>query len=87
MESRKVSFVTKKVLVTFSRPLCIMIGQDCIFTEAAICEYQQKQETRSLDDIARHLVIVALPSGRRIDKSLNVTMSYSGVFGIVELDS
>jgi hypothetical protein len=83
-EETAIGFVTRKVLVTFHRPICLMIGDDAVFAEAAICEYQDDQKQRVVDSPTR-LVVVALPSGRKLAKSMDLSLCYSGVFAMVEL--
>ena len=88
-EDTAVSFVTKKVLVTFVHQIAIMFGGSCIYTMAAICEYQEEKEKRhsSFGSMPTEFTIVGLPDGRKLDRSFQLTVGIAyGVSAMVEID-
>lgn len=84
-----VSFVTKKVLVTFPQQIAIMFGGSCIYTLCAVCEFQEAEGGKrgySGYDTPRSFTIVGLPDGRKLEKSLQLHLGLHGVTAMVELD-
>lgn len=84
-QSKEVGFVTKKALITFMHPICIMLGEMPVFISSAICEFED-EGARRLSNAPSQLVIVALPDGRLLKKSLRLRLSYSAITAMVEMD-
>ena len=87
-KTEAISFVTKKVLVSFAYNVTLMLGDTAIQTHAAICEYQESvDEDRRYSDIPREFTIVALPDGRKLTKSQHLRVGYMGsVVSMVDMD-
>lgn len=83
-----VSFVTKKVLVTFPCQVAIFVAGSCIYTMAAICEYQENDEKKSgWTFMPQSFTIVGLPDGRKLDKALHISFgNVHGPIAMVEID-
>lgn len=87
MAETSIAFVTKKVLVTFMHPICLMIGENAVFAQAAICEYQQSADDERLMNTPHEFLIVGLPDGKKLTRSLRVRVQgYSVVSAMVELE-
>jgi hypothetical protein len=85
-----VAFVTRKVLVTFSHEVGILINDSAAFIRTAIAEYQEdpnKEENRYYREVLPHqFTVVALSDGRKLTKSLQLRVAAHVVVSIVELD-
>lgn len=78
----EVGFVTKKVLVTFDRPIAVMAGETCVFTQAAICEYDETQH--DVSDFKK-LRVIGFTDGRPLTKTLELSMRYGVVVAMMYL--
>lgn len=82
-----VSFVTKKVLVTFAYPVAIMINDSCAEVRCVIAEHQEnKQSERYYSELPSEFTVVALADGRKLSKSQQLRVSRQWVMSTVELD-
>jgi hypothetical protein len=81
------SFVTKKVMVTFYPDICVPTDNGlAIMTRSAICEYQETSESRSFD-FPKHLTIVGFADGRKLVKSLQLHVQhFTSITAMVDLD-
>jgi hypothetical protein len=84
------SFVTKKVLVTFFPQVALMLNDSVIMTQSAICEYRETTDNGSrvrLFDAPKELTVVSLSDGRKFTKSLHLhILNYSAITAMMELD-
>jgi hypothetical protein len=82
-----VGFVTKRALVTFTRPVCMFINGTAVMVNAAICEAQEPADRPSFSDNPREFRVIGLPDGRKLTKSFNVRVgSFGEVSATVELE-
>jgi hypothetical protein len=87
-KSKELSFVTRKVLVTFTHPVCLMLGDTAVFTNAAICEYNEAQDDRFREKIPASFTVVGTADGRKMSRSLQLhTAGFGVVSAMVELDA
>ena len=88
-QENAISFVTRKVLVSFHHPIFVPFGGITVSTFCAVCEYQDSMSDSSsrADRIPNHLTIVGLGDGRRLEKSLSITLSgySSAITGMIDL--
>lgn len=88
--TQEVSFVTRKMLVTFTHSVCLMINGSAVFANAAICEVTQQQESGSSELFGctetRMLRVIGLPDGKKLTKSYNLQVGYGQVVSMCSLD-
>lgn len=82
----ELSFVTKKYLVTFRQQICIMLNDTPVFTQIAICEYQEQSDDGArYADTPKEFLIVGLPDGKKLTHALKLRLEYGGIFAMIEL--
>lgn len=85
-DTKEVSFVTKKALVTFSRPLAVWVNKTAIFTEACFIEFLDSKKCSDYEILPTQVKVIKFVNGPRLEKSVNVNLSYGGVYAMVILD-
>ena len=86
-EQTAVSFVTKKVLVTFKQHIVFPVDGMPITTLAAICEFEETVDGRrgSYQSFPRELRVVGF-ADRKLAKSLHLTIDVMGIAAMVRME-
>jgi hypothetical protein len=85
-ETKEVSFVTKKALLTFRSPVCFMVDGQAVYTGAAIVEHSVSEVAKGSDRLPSMFRVVALPNNQPLKKSITVTVGYTEVVAMVDLE-
>jgi hypothetical protein len=86
-QTEALSFVTKKVLITFTQPICFLINDTPVMSAAVIAEYEEVVGNDRFD-VPKHFRVIGMADGRKMSKSLQLHMCGYGtvVAAMVELD-
>lgn len=86
METKEVSFVTKKALVSLVHPACVLLNGTAIFSHSFVCEYQVSDNNNS-NELPRMFRVIGFPDGRKLKKSYILRLgNYSEVASLIEID-
>ena len=86
-DTKEVSFVTKKALVTFSHHVAVWVNKTVIVTDVCFIEFIETENENKFWDFSKEVKIIKFGNGPKLEKSINVKLgSFGGIFAMVILD-
>ena len=83
-DTKEISFLTKRALATFTRPIAVWHSKTVMMMDACFVEFTEQQNNRlDYESMPRQVRIIKFGNGPKLEKSILINLSsFGGVFAI-----